>query len=849
MVATAGGRGRQCSRPGSALIVTIVVAGLCLTPCGCRRADHDGPPIPSASVGLGELALEIRIFPGEREVVRDLDRPVVVVFSSKVESGAFSFRIAPDPGGWESAWHGSGQRVELQHREPFRPETEYLVEVAVAPGHRKAVRFTAQRPSTLELISAAEAAGDIDLDTAWTYRLQRIFQPGRLPERYRSDVPMRCGTPVLRGFDRVRDRLRPGTLDALQPYLVRPDDPRRARFVAMHNPLSRFARAFLRPPRAVYALLQGEEEDRRPEVTPEWDSVDCDSAPVRFWAPRAYTAHAREGCRHLQRWNMYRRFTDLMTREPGEDTYLCAMTDNLLLRQACVGYAGGDSRIDFYLVPAPRLDDDGGACRSVNPEDRHSPQWIEIDRDLSGDDLAATIAHELFHAFQSAWDDWEDSWWQEATATWAEEYTEPSWNTEEDLRLVFDDALNMQRTLNLEDGDHEYAVYLFPYYLEKIRPGSARVIADIWKACEGKDSLKAIDAALGGRFDTTFKDFAVVNLDYDPYEDRYPQPLDLYGYHKIFKWSLDSIAEMEVEVQHALPPLAASYDIIYNKLDPNVTPLVRFRMDDFATNDKLFLHAIIYSGPNAKEEDWSNRPERVFCINRDEEQFESIVLVSVSAERETSYAYQAVDEGGADEGVISPPTITVSAEREPCRPTGGSGEFTIEKERRTRTSGPTYYHFTERVTGQITFEPFDRKNGEFEGRANVHLVAKSESHRPTIDDEFITTEGSGEVGCVLSYPWGNEDADYSLNCESLPVLWQRRTIDYYTNRPEVTEDAAEKWTSTDIDDWCIASHTGGKPKRYQLDLSGTYHDEKSSEYGSWSETCTWTIRLKPPERR
>jgi hypothetical protein len=476
-------------------------------------------------------------------------------------------------------------------------------------------------------------------------------------------------------------------------------------------------------------------------------------------------------------------------------------------------------------------------------------------------ELTAAVAHEVFHSFQCAFDYWEDTWWEESSAVWSEEFINPQWNTEVRLPDVFNLSQNRQRQLTLKDPAHEYAIYLFPYYLEKIDPGDERIIADIWKACEEdpssedvNDSLTAIDRALGGKFDTTFRDFAVVNLDDDPYTDRYLQPLDLFEYHGIFEWTLDVIGEGRLEIQHALPPLAANYDRVHNKLDRDVTPLVRFRMDEFADNDKLFLHAIISSHNGDTEEDWSNRSERVFCINRDEEWFDSITLVMVSAEATKSHEFvptttgdqPSQEEEDEDVEIVSPPKIIVSTETAPCRPIGGTGQFSINKERKARSAGPTDSTFSESVTGQITFEPYDHDIGGFRGRASVRLAMTQEIHRADYEDEYINHNGSGEVECILSYPWGNEDATFSLSCEMLEGVkrhWRRVHHDPLTGD---TETSGGNITRTDIDEWCIRLHPPATLERHQLDLSGSYRVDEPVKGGTRSDSCSWTIILKRP---
>lgn len=786
--------------------------------------------------GSAGRQLGMTIFPGDGEVIRDLDRPVVVKFSEAVDAQDFSFEIVPDPGGWEAVWHGSGHRVDLRHTAPFKAGAVYELEAALASGPTETVRFTAARPSTLKLIDAAEAAGEIDLDTAWTYRLQFVFEPQVVPEPYRSSTPVHDVDGVIREFTRVRSSLSRETLADLRRYTVRPDHPESVFFRDFGGrALARAGkgdRGRMQPGDHVETDADLEDEDRRPSpMVPD----DC-SEHLRVWSAPDKRVTAQRVCGMIQQYSIYERFFDLLGREPLEDTEACFVQGTPTEGedvQPCLEMKGGDERLDIYLVPetyvVTGVSSWGGVCISeqiLSGDKSTAFIVVKLAPDLG--DLTSTIAHEIFHAFQFAFDYYEDRWWMEATAVWSEEFINPKWDNEWWLEYAFHQQFHRLESLTLEDGLHEYGIYLFPYYLEKIRPGREQVIADIWRECEDEDSLKAIDAALGGKFDTTFRHFALVNLDHLTYEDSYPEPLDLYEYHKTESFPLDVTNNHEIRLEMVLPPLSAYYVEIQNNVNPDDTPLVRFHLDAFARNKNLSIVALInYFEDQPVEEDWHDLTRRDFCIARESEHFSDMHLVISSTERKS----------------LTFPALTISGESE-CERFGGSGSFTVEKHRQSQVHPGGTFRSDQEVTGQLTLEPFDRKNGEFPGRASVQLTIEIEEHIVDIKDEFITIEGSGQVECVLSYPWGNEDADYNLSCEQLPITRTRRTI----KQPEGIEETFVGSGRTDIDAWCIGSHTGGKPAQYQTDLSGYYHDETPGARGSRSHSCSWSIHLDAPER-
>lgn len=53
------------------------------------------------------------------------------------------------------------------------------------------------KPDSIELISHAEATGEIDQKTAMMQKLNAVFKPQHLDARYKSDTPIRCATPLV----------------------------------------------------------------------------------------------------------------------------------------------------------------------------------------------------------------------------------------------------------------------------------------------------------------------------------------------------------------------------------------------------------------------------------------------------------------------------------------------------------------------------------------------------------------------------------------------------------------------------------------------------------------------------
>lgn len=198
---------------------------------------------------------------------------------------------------------------------------------------------------------------------------------------------------------------------------------------------------------------------------------------------------------------------------------------------------GPDGRIDIYLVD---VGSDGvyGYCTTDDPRRGRGPDtasaYCVLDNDFAPwqfggaaaeDSLAATAAHEFFHAVQFAYDYLEDNWMMEATATWIED--EVFDDVDDNVGYLRRSQLS-RPSVSLDVGPssgthpqfmYQYGAFLFYRYLSEWQ-GSPDIVRRVWELADAASgapdhhSTDAIAAALEERGTTlraAFRGFAAVN--------------------------------------------------------------------------------------------------------------------------------------------------------------------------------------------------------------------------------------------------------------------------------------------------------------------------------------------------
>jgi hypothetical protein len=227
------------------------------------------------------------------------------------------------------------------------------------------------------------------------------------------------------------------------------------------------------------------------------------------------------------------------------------------------GPPGGDGLFDIYLVDFSA--GDGHYSRDWCTTNEHGVQQcaghFRLENDFAGlnypsPEYAArlVLSHEYFHAVQNAYTSDLPQWFSEGSATWFEEYFDPSQDDFERLTSLYFDEHD--RTLNdrgrgPSDG-FAYGASIFVYFLE-LHIGADGVRAIFERLATGEELLAAIEAEVAdtlGSLQETFDLFATYNLFTGTYwvsDNGYPDAERFMGVEAesqvvdgAFNWNLDA---------------------------------------------------------------------------------------------------------------------------------------------------------------------------------------------------------------------------------------------------------------------------------------------------------------------
>lgn len=185
------------------------------------------------------------------------------------------------------------------------------------------------------------------------------------------------------------------------------------------------------------------------------------------------------------------------------------------------GFQGGSEQYDIYFQHVPYYGYTSPETPGPNPWNDYSSH-IVVHNDFAvgfppNDDpegnvmgaLKVTIAHELYHAVQFAYDVSEASYFMEMSSTWMEEEAYPQVNDNYNYLPYFFTSTQT----GLQAGDiHRYASFIWPKFLEE-RFGR-QIMRDMWAKCQSVGAAAAwpivIDSA-GSTIESEFTRFVLWN--------------------------------------------------------------------------------------------------------------------------------------------------------------------------------------------------------------------------------------------------------------------------------------------------------------------------------------------------
>ena len=503
-------------------------------------------------------------------------------------------------------------------------------------------------PTSADLIEADLAAGTIDRPTAILYRVYAVFGDQRLPAKYVSTVDVEDSAALMAARLEL-DSLPEAIAAELRPFLVRPTDPS-----SVFYDVRRTAAG----PTIRLASWRGPDSAIPANAAPA--AVVCN--PISGWGYALGVARFKvwgecgtpEDDADIQQVvamveNYWDAETAFMSREPLAD-------EGAPVPDEWLNDAGGDGRIDFYLVNGCVTR--GGPCRALGLNSyAETPvtaphasvkgvgvwsSYVMIPKALLGANVRvfrASLAHEIFHVLQESmnvdgiWDTNSRVWhWSlEASAKWAEWHFS---QIEDNVTPWFDGFQAGDQSLASATNGNPYRSFTWPLFMEE--SSGAGVVAAMWQAIEGKANFQAVDKAIDQQltFKDHFREFALRNWNRelgigDPMDPLHPVPptsrSEPSGDHA---WAETELKANErgnpyVFSEYVLP-LYAKYASF--KVDPDVGQVI-LDLSDLNAKQDYNADALV----NVKGKGWERRKlkkgKTTWCMDNPDDEIEQFVVV------------------------------------------------------------------------------------------------------------------------------------------------------------------------------------------------------------------------------
>jgi len=557
------------------------------------------------------------------------DQLLIIRFSQPLDPAFFNVEIDSGIGKWTVRWSPDFRQIILVPDSPLESGKTIQVKAEVLGGPMTEQAIKIRRLSPGKQLTHDLKTGQIDINQVARYRVFSLFRPSLAPEIYRLNSAGRSGTPTLKQVQKDLEQLDEETRWELQPYLLSPLNPDSF----WHKKLQG-SEEFSQNDSAFSVIMSAWAEEQPglvEEVYTTENGYHLVIIGLQSEAAKVHLAH------HLiKSEKIYERFRELL----GVDVP-AASTNNIyiFIFNNLVEPEVDETATEEEKIQAEEEAKQNESCGYVfNDEITDEPIiFISANQCQQENVLGGTLAHELFHVFQASFAEYSETWLEESTAVWSENYINSTWNTEQEyMEDAFEYEMARTERLDTDSDSGVYGVYLFPYYLTNVNPKTDSVIRLIWEnRRDGYSEIDAVQNAIGN-FDDVWKDYSLVTLDVEPEDGKIPDtigrfggedPLILLPIHGMQKLSLDNQGIAGGIVN--LKGIQAAYFEVTNTNQGADAPAVRFDLIPFQKYPgKLSIQAIVHYRDGRKAyEDWTGLEERLFCLNIDSQNFSEVYIV------------------------------------------------------------------------------------------------------------------------------------------------------------------------------------------------------------------------------
>ncbi len=521
--------------------------------------------------------------------------------------------------------------------------------------------------STAGRIHTALLQGKIDLPTSLMYRIWALFLDPQLPAEYDAPGEGTEDPGLFEEIQSVWSTLPAAAQTSIQPYLLRPTDPA--------SPFTAGSVAATSAVRHIAAVNHRQVADagQIPQCH-NWVWTFAAVGFIKVWT--CHTTDAEDQAVFSATTSVFERHWDEMTHDMGEprrddgsggddsiDVYVIDLGDCLMRNGVCTQIGPLGSKFAPYALCPPAAPAAGG------PGGQSAYMLLRKDRALLHDlPFEADVVHEFFHALQFAHvknstrivhlangtADFDQSWFVEATAKWAEwAYVPTSTPTEVHpwypavQDMGYSDAQYQPGMISLlltAATNHPYASYIWPYFMQQ-ESGGPEIVGAAWKGAEFADGPDKINQSINHQlsFADHFGDFMVRNLNY-----LFPgDPLKKHFWDMDTKFPKDATHPIITEPEHfpdrtilfpvqkrplyfEIPSLAANYLNVEVVPGSGVSHLL-FSLDTDASEMSLEsvarMVAATGSDPTWKRFTASDNTTLEFCLNDPKQNIDQLIVM------------------------------------------------------------------------------------------------------------------------------------------------------------------------------------------------------------------------------